>query len=721
MKKLILTALLAAAAAIGMSAQETYYYTPAGNPTTAYKLSVMGSGDNAVSVKVGDQVVQMIQVPASLVSQLAGNEVSSVSFYSGLFYNPSNASAGYQTPAYRTVDIILTRGLNETPFYSETTSVPDGYLTQKTFKLTTPQPVEADKPLFVGVRVKIVDENDFYLPVDEAKTTAAYGNNFAYDEADVMANSADWNRTADQGNACIGVYFSGNSLPQDGVTFVDHETPVAVDLNTPFTVPVTVRGTAANKASNVTVSYRIGSVSGTCTADVLDPVTRQPKPIGQGETGVIEVSGITSAVPSTSSILYLTGSQVNGRANYTASTSTATLTFPTFVLADGFERIPVMEEATSVNCAWCPAGAALMTYLNEQHPGTFLTIGYHVDFSGYDPMTVASCQAWPNYYARSYPYGIFNRDVRANAQLGYISTLSGLAEVADTYYNRVRSANTYAGIELTADFTDAEKTAVKADTKVKFALDIPASDGYQISYVLTQDKMGPFRQSNNYAGREDDMGGWQNLPSRANVYHNHVARELVGFPGVENSVKAGMAKGEESTHSQTISLENVTGSRVKVVAMLVSSTSRQVMNAREVELRVTEDTPDFSEESGTFTDPFYLELTCTEGASIYYTYESEEQKLLEPRLYTEPIWIHDRNITKISAYAINDAGELPNSATVTAEYRVRNWVGIDEIAVSDAEGDTEWYNLQGVRVSAPVPGSVYVKVTGGVASKVLVK
>ena len=142
MKKIFLTSFLALSA-IAASAQETYSYTPAGVATTAYQLTKVGSGDNAVDVKVGDEVVQMIRVPASEVSRLGGNQISAVSFYSGLSFDIANSAAGYSAPAYRTVDIVLSNGLTETPFYTETVSLPDGYITQKTVLLATMTSVDA--------------------------------------------------------------------------------------------------------------------------------------------------------------------------------------------------------------------------------------------------------------------------------------------------------------------------------------------------------------------------------------------------------------------------------------------------------------------------------------------------------------------------------------------------------------------------------------------------
>ena len=47
--------------------------------------------------------------------------------------------------------------------------------------------------------------------------------------------------------------------------------------------------------------------------------------------------------------------------------------------------------------------------------------------------------------------------------------------------------------------------------------------------------------------------------------------------------------------------------------------------------------------------------------------------------------------------------------------------GIEDIEAAEAEGDTEWYTLQGVRVSAPAAAGLYIRRTAGTVEKVLVK
>lgn len=47
--------------------------------------------------------------------------------------------------------------------------------------------------------------------------------------------------------------------------------------------------------------------------------------------------------------------------------------------------------------------------------------------------------------------------------------------------------------------------------------------------------------------------------------------------------------------------------------------------------------------------------------------------------------------------------------------------GIEDIEAAEAEDDTEWYTLQGVRVSAPAAAGLYIRRTAGTVEKVLVK
>lgn len=74
---------------------------------------------------------------------------------------------------------------------------------------------------------------------------------------------------------------------------------------------------------------------------------------------------------------------------------------------------------------------------------------------------------------------------------------------------------------------------------------------------------------------------------------------------------------------------------------------------------------------------------------------------------------------QFSVYAKNSNGDQTETKTFTVNGRA---TGVEDIAVDGVEdGEAVYYNMQGVRVANPAAGSLYIRVQGSKAAKVLVK
>ena len=74
---------------------------------------------------------------------------------------------------------------------------------------------------------------------------------------------------------------------------------------------------------------------------------------------------------------------------------------------------------------------------------------------------------------------------------------------------------------------------------------------------------------------------------------------------------------------------------------------------------------------------------------------------------------------QFSVYAKNSNGNQTETKTFTVNGRA---TGVEDIAVDGVEdGEAVYYNMQGVRVANPAAGSLYIRVQGSKAAKVLVK
>ena len=282
---------------------------------------------------------------------------------------------------------------------------------------------------------------------------------------------------------------------------------------------------------------------------------------------------------------------------------------------EGFERIHLLEEATSTGCAYCPRGIATLAYVNETYPGKFITVAYHTNMQGSrDPMYCESAQAFIRDYARALPFGIIDR--KHPSGIGEYNDMVGVREYLDGLYATMADERAIAGVELTAALTEegnpAEATAVAT---VTFAMDMPDSDQYRLAFVLVEDGVGPYRQDNRgFSMTSYDCGGWEVRGRTPNVEHEHVVRELVGYPGIEGSVPADMKKGEGHSFTQAISLalvENDT-ENVRIVAMLTDTRTKEVVNAGEFNLKIREPKEDPNGIEGIGADN-------TEAPAAWYT------------------------------------------------------------------------------------------------------
>ena len=74
---------------------------------------------------------------------------------------------------------------------------------------------------------------------------------------------------------------------------------------------------------------------------------------------------------------------------------------------------------------------------------------------------------------------------------------------------------------------------------------------------------------------------------------------------------------------------------------------------------------------------------------------------------------------QFSVYAKNSNGDQTETKTFTVNGRA---TGVEDIAVDGVEdGEAVYYNMQGVRMANPAAGSLYIRVQGSKAAKVLVK
>lgn len=258
---------------------------------------------------------------------------------------------------------------------------------------------------------------------------------------------------------------------------------------------------------------------------------------------------------------------------------------------DGFERVHILEEATSTGCSFCPRGIVTMAYIHDTYPDHVITVAYHMHMGdAVDPMRSETAAAFTRYYPTGLPYAIIDRktDTRLGSYIDPVEARENIGALCES----LAGDRAIAGIVLEAALTDPGSLAeATAKATVTFADDMTDSEMYQLSFLLVEDGVGPYEQDNRgYSHSVYDCDGWEARGRKPSVEHNHVVRELYGFPGIEGSVPAGMKKGESHTFTQSVSLASVEDDTetVRIVALLSDTRTREVINARAVDLQLRE-------------------------------------------------------------------------------------------------------------------------------------
>lgn len=190
----------------------------------------------------------------------------------------------------------------------------------------------------------------------------------------------------------------------------------------------------------------------------------------------------------------------------------------TFAMA--FAKIPyartmVVEEATGGWCGYCVRGLVGMAYMREKYPDTYVGIGVH---NG-DAYVVSAYDSWIGGYISGYPSAIVNRT----------KVIDPNAQEIETNYNTMYPYSE-AKMTLKAQLVDGSK--VKFNAEMQFLLNIDNAQ-YNMAYVILEDQL-PINQSNYYSGGSlGPMGGFEDLPSHADILIDDVARAI--YPSVTGS------------------------------------------------------------------------------------------------------------------------------------------------------------------------------------------
>lgn len=259
--------------------------------------------------------------------------------------------------------------------------------------------------------------------------------------------------------------------------------------------------------------------------------------------------------------------------------------------AESYPRRMVMEEMTATWCGWCPRGIVAVDGLKRDFPDNFLAIAIH---GNYDKMAYADEYGLQVY---GYPSAYLNR---RSTSVSYSSLKDQIEQTGLTTDKMVR-------IDSVAYVEADEAYKVYTTTRVANAVN---DAQLRLVYVVTEDSVGPYTQSNYYAGESEEMGGYENMPASFEMKYADVARFV--YPdcnGAEGSVPSTLNACEDYCYVASVPAAFTCDDygRLQLTVMLYDAATKIIVNADRIALPKRTDVDkmlvvDMGEEPGTLKE-----------------------------------------------------------------------------------------------------------------------
>lgn len=523
-------------------------FTLAEDPYTALTL-------NTVNVK--GEFACAFELNSEYATKFAGAQITSINVCTGV-----NASTNKNK--ITDITVFITEDLQGTPVYEQAGKLGTEAFTYYNVELTTPYTIEAGKKIYIGFTGKKQHSKDYYIVVDGIARSNDEGGWVA--SKNTMTKKWSWsNASSEYGYVCLGATIKGNNLPTNSADAAGVVLPQSADANEPFKLGFEIRNNGANLLENVEVSYKIGE------SEPIVKTLQFAQSLGSCKTGVVEIDDAVSAESGMKVPVEFTVTKVNGQENNGANTTTtgSLLCFA----QGGFLRRMVIEEGTGTWCGYCPLGITTMEYIRDNYEGLFIPIAVHCSYSqtqGVDPM---QCQSYLQFiydFIGGFPGSMINREIEMDPRE---------FENVINIYEQQAGSKTFAGIELQCDYTDDTKSSLLFVATTTFAFDMNNNNTYALSFIVTEDEVGPYEQANYYSGG-GNYSGWESKPNPVSMKFNDVARDIYTYKGIPNSVPSTISAYTPNEFAYTMSLSKVSNpDKINAIALLINKKTKVIENA----------------------------------------------------------------------------------------------------------------------------------------------
>lgn len=550
-----------AVAADTAEAYKFQYFSEAGEPQTLSSLPYFVVGTTRVWVAT--------EVRPSELALMEGDKITHLNVTAGI------APRNKRNPITKAW-LFISEGYIDEPLFEQEIALGNTPNTEYGFALDTPYEIkDVTKPIYIGwyftpPYVPSDYPADLYLSTDGIPANASnlmYATNNRWD----FPVEKSWTKAGDKlGSLCISATVTGDNYPQDKAMVLTANYPIDSKTGTDNAYELKVRNAGANALTQVEIKTAIENGTEAAKTVTFD------KPLASNGIATVKFEDLKfdkTGSPAVSSIL----TKANGaevKDNFGAFVPTANV----MVYDKGYDRSLVIEESTGTWCGWCPAGLVMIDYLKEHYGERFFPIAVH----GGDPLAPSSYADFITYGVNGgYPTALVNRVVKYSPAGTEEDQVKANEEFIDNIYKEFTANPTYAKVNITGHMADADTFEV--DAEVEYAMDMTVE--HQLAFVVVENNIGPYTQDNYYwDGESGAMGGWENKTNHVKMNYDEVARIIVDYPSIPNSLPSQLTEGQTARYTARIPFKNaagldiVEGDEFDVIALITRASTGEVMN-----------------------------------------------------------------------------------------------------------------------------------------------
>lgn len=245
---------------------------------------------------------------------------------------------------------------------------------------------------------------------------------------------------------------------------------------------------------------------------------------------------------------------------------------------------PLVEDYTGQWCGYCPAVYVAVCQMHDKYGEDFLTIAYHLK----DKIHGVKTSDLPS-QAPGLPR-VYMKD--RNEQINY--------DNLEQLWLRQRRELAPADIDVDIYWTDADHTALRAESTIRFVYDNPDAD-YMVTYAMVEDNMSDpyWTQANEYMESDFEGPYWDlfcGQPFRVvGLVYDDVILNFPSAKGIEGSLPSFICGEKEYHHSSVLELKDAVckyehinnygesiiknPDKLRIVALLIDGKTGEVCNS----------------------------------------------------------------------------------------------------------------------------------------------